>query len=343
LTASSTTSSSTTARSTTGSSTTTARSTTGSSTTAASTTGSTTSASTTSSSTTTGSTTTGGSGSLNSNQTAFLNAINAARQCLGASCNLTYNVTLENQAMQWASYQATTYPTCTNISHNTALLQSTGQGENSYSMYFNPQNAAVSITDGVNSWIAEAALYICATGNCSATYSATVPLSISTPQGTITENFGECLHYTQIMATVATQVGCALVVCSSGQSIAYCRFDHNGNIENMAATQANGGNPIINPPFPTSLCTACSNLNSGVRDNAQVAGQTNSNSNSYSFFNDTTAVAIVFTSLGVACVALIISIVIVVFQCKKNKASRRSGMTDEDAQYQTGKRMLEYN
>jgi hypothetical protein len=134
------------------------------------------------------------------------------------------------------------------------------------------------------------------------------------------------------MATAATQVGCALVVCSSGQSIAYCRFDHNGNILNSSATQANGGNPIINPPFPTSLCSACTNLNQNVRTNAQAVNvqvPNSDTSNGYSFLNDTTAMAIVFTSLGVACVALIVSIIVVVLFLRAKK-TRRNGMGENN-------------
>ncbi len=131
---------------------------------------------------------------------AYLDPHNAARADVGVA-PLVWNTTLESYALTYSLSQ---------ISQCTSLTPSGGPyGENLYNgygdAYWTSPEAAVDL------WVSEKIYYDEPNNTCSA------------PEG------GTCSHYTQVVWSSTTDLGCALVPCDDGTTFIMCSYYPPGN------------------------------------------------------------------------------------------------------------------
>jgi pathogenesis-related protein 1 len=128
----------------------------------------------------------------------YLDAHNAARADVGVA-PLVWSTTLENYALTYSQSQI--YQ-CVPLTHSDGPY-----GEN----LFWGSGANWTPQDAVASWVSENQYYDEPTNTCSA------------PEGE------SCLHYTQVVWSSTTDLGCASVSCQDGSTFLICSYDPPGN------------------------------------------------------------------------------------------------------------------
>ncbi|PTQ32518.1 hypothetical protein MARPO_0097s0005 [Marchantia polymorpha] len=132
----------------------------------------------------------------------YLTPHNDARAGLNQGIpSLSWDITLESYATDWAATRAAAGDDC-------ALIHSGGPyGENIY-WSSGPSTPA----DAVQAWVSEEAYYDYATNSCSA------------PEGE------SCGHYTQVVWRDTAALGCGSATCPSGALFVVCSYDPPGNV-----------------------------------------------------------------------------------------------------------------
>ncbi|CAK9226981.1 unnamed protein product [Sphagnum jensenii] len=136
---------------------------------------------------------------------AYLDPHNAARADVGVA-PLLWNTTLENYAL---TYSWSQIYQCASLTHSGGSY-----GENLYDGYgdgswTSPEAAVDSWV--LDSWVSEKIYYDEKTNTCSA------------PEGE------SCLHYTQVVWSSTTDLGCASVPCQDGSTFTLCCYYPPGN------------------------------------------------------------------------------------------------------------------
>ncbi|CAM6003440.1 unnamed protein product [Sphagnum balticum] len=131
---------------------------------------------------------------------AYLDPHNAARADVGVA-PLLWNTTLENYAL---TYSWSQIYQCASLTHSGGSY-----GENLYDGY--GDGSWTSPEAAVDSWVREKIYYDEPTNTCSA------------PEGET------CLHYTQVVWSSTTDLGCASVPCQDGSTFIMCSYYPPGN------------------------------------------------------------------------------------------------------------------
>jgi pathogenesis-related protein 1 len=130
---------------------------------------------------------------------AYLDPHNAARAAVGVA-PLVWSTTLENYALTYAQSQI---HQCTPLRHSGGPY-----GEN---LFWGSAGANWTPQDAVALWVREKQYYHEPTNTCSA------------PKGQT------CLHYTQVVWSSTTDLGCASVRCQDGSTLIICSYNPPGN------------------------------------------------------------------------------------------------------------------
>jgi pathogenesis-related protein 1 len=130
---------------------------------------------------------------------AYLDPHNAARADVGVA-PLVWSTTLENYALTYSQSQI--YQ-CASLTHSGGPY-----GEN---LFWGSAGANWTPQDAVASWVSEKQYYDEPSNTCSA------------PEGQT------CLHYTQVVWSSTTELGCASVPCQDGSTFIMCSYNPPGN------------------------------------------------------------------------------------------------------------------